>query len=83
MPDIVRSIVSCITSYQKKNTRNSVVFDRWREAILHSFGYDPLECPDCHHKMVFLELYFNHKRVSLKEMYENAMSRSRGKRSSA
>ena len=25
MPDIVRSIVSCITSYQKKNTRNSAV----------------------------------------------------------
>src|SRR5699024_7979589 len=25
MPDIVRSIVSCITSYQKKSTRNSAV----------------------------------------------------------
>lgn len=33
--------------------------------------------------MLLLELYFNHKRVSLEEMYENAMSRSRGKRSSA
>lgn len=26
-----------------------------------------------------LELYFNHKRVSLEEIYENAMSRSRGR----
>ena len=58
-------------------------FNRWRAAILHSFGYDPLECPDCKHKMEFLELYFNHRRVSLEEMYEKVMSKSRGKRSSA
>ena len=45
------------------------------------FGYDPLECPDCKHKMMFLELYYNHKRVSLEELYEKAMSKSRGKRS--
>ena len=30
-----------------------------------------------------LELYFNHQRVSLEEMYEKVMSKSRGKRSSA
>lgn len=58
-------------------------FNQWRTAILSPFGYDPLECPDCKHKMVFLELYYNHKRVSLEELYEKAMSKSRGKRSSA
>lgn len=58
-------------------------FNQWRTAILSSFGYDPLECPDCGHKMVFLELYYNHKRVSLEELYEKARSKSRGKRSSA
>ena len=58
-------------------------FNRWRSAILSSFGYDPLECPDCKHKMTFLELYYNHQRVSLEELYEKAMSKSRGKRSSA
>lgn len=58
-------------------------FNRWRTAILSSFGYDPLTCPDCQHQMEFLELYFNHQRVSLEEMYEKAMSKSRGKRSSA
>ena len=58
-------------------------FNQWRTAILSSFGYDPLTCPDCRHKMQFLELYYNHQRVSLEEMYENAMSKSRGKRSSA
>lgn len=58
-------------------------FNQWRTAILSSFGYDPLVCPDCQHRMDFLELYFNHQRVSLEEMYEKVMSKSRGKRSSA
>ena len=57
-------------------------FNQWRTAILSSFGYDPLVCPDCQHRMEFLELYFNHQRVSLEEMYEKVMSKSRGKRSS-
>ncbi|MDD5867652.1 MAG: transposase [Lachnospiraceae bacterium] len=58
-------------------------FNQWRNAILISFGYDPLECPDCKHNMKLLELYYNHQRVSLEEMYEKAMSKSRGMRSSA
>ena len=57
--------------------------NQWRTAILSAFGYDPLECPDCKHKMELMELYFKHKRVSLEELYEKAMSKSRGKRSSA
>ena len=56
-------------------------FNKWRTAILHAFGYDPLKC-ECGATMNFLELYYRHKRVSLKEMYEKAMSRSRGKWSS-
>ena len=58
-------------------------FTQWRTAILLSFGYDPLYCPECNHKMELLELYYNHKRISLEEMYEKAMSKSRGKRSSS
>ncbi|MCM1121727.1 MAG: hypothetical protein NC416_04000 [Eubacterium sp.] len=42
----------------------------------------PLKC-ECGATMLFLELCFNHKRVSLEEMYGKAMSRSRGRRSSA
>ena len=56
-------------------------FNKWRTAILHAFGYDPLKC-ECGATMKFLELYYRHTRVSLEEMYEKAMSRSRGKRSS-
>lgn len=58
-------------------------FNQWRIAILTSFGYDPLKCPNCGHEMTILEIYYNHKRVSLEELYEKAMSKSRGKRSSA
>lgn len=57
-------------------------FNQWRTAIFFAFGYDPLKC-ECGTTMHFLELYFNHKRVSLEEMYEKIMSRSRGRRSSA
>ncbi|MFQ7356040.1 MAG: hypothetical protein ACLROG_15680 [Coprococcus phoceensis] len=44
-------------------------FNQWRTAILSSFGYDPLECPNCKQKMELWELYYNHKRVSLEELY--------------
>ena len=56
--------------------------NQWRTAIFLAFGYDPLKC-ECGTTMLFLELSFNHKRVSLEEMYEKVMSRSRGRRSSA
>jgi len=57
-------------------------FNQRRTAILSAFGYDPLKC-ECGTTMLFLKLYFNHKHVSLEEMYEKVMSRSRGKRPSA
>lgn len=47
-------------------------FKTWRNSILLSFGYDPLNCPKCKHKMEFLELYYNHERVSLSDLYERA-----------
>lgn len=57
--------------------------NEWRNAILAAFGYDPLKCPECSSTMLFLELYFNHKRVSLEDLYERAVSKARGKRSPA
>lgn len=55
-------------------------FNKWRNAILSSFGYDPLKCPKCGTTMSFLELLYKHKRVSLEELYEKIMSKSRKKR---
>lgn len=50
-------------------------FNRWRDCILHSFGYDPLKCPCCGQTMLFLEMYHNHQHISLNEMYERAMAK--------
>lgn len=58
-------------------------FHEWRTSILLSFGYDPLECPNCKHKMLFLELYHRHKRVSLEEMYNRVMANAKPIKSSA
>ena len=49
-------------------------WNKWRNLIFLSFGYDPLECPKCTHKMVFMELYQKHKRVPLEELYEKVMA---------
>ena len=51
-------------------------FNQWRNSILTSFGYDPIKCPCCGTTMDFLELYFNHKRVPLDELYKQAMSKA-------
>lgn len=77
--DIDKKLHRVISSEKHQLFRS---FNQWRSAILSSFGYDPLKC-ECGSTMLFLELYFNHQRVSLEEIYENVMSRSRGKRSSA
>lgn len=82
-----RSLLNClfhaVTSVISKNAHPFLrSFNKWRVAILGAFGYDPLKCPDCGHEMDFFELYFNHQRISLEEIYENVMSKSRRKRSS-
>ena len=56
-------------------------FNKWRECILASFGYDPLKCPCCGNTMSFLELYHKHKRVPLDELYEKVMAKAKGCRS--
>jgi len=56
-------------------------FNKWRECILASFGYDPLKCPCCGNTMNFLELYHNHHRVPLDEIYEKVMAKAKGCRS--
>ena len=58
-------------------------FNKWRECILTSFGYDPLKCPCCGNTMSLLELYHNHHRVSLDEMYKKVMANAKGCRSPA
>ena len=56
--------------------------NQWSNAVLLSFGYAPLKC-EYGTTMLFLKPYYKHQPVSLEEMYEKVMSRSRGRRSSA
>lgn len=59
----------------KSKHRLMKTFTKWREDILLSFGYDPLKCTQCNHEILFVELYYNHRRVSLEESYERAMAK--------
>ena len=61
----------------KSKHKTLLDFNRWRTLFLLSFGYDPLQCPKCKHDMAFLELYHNHKRVPLIELYERTMAKHR------
>ncbi|WP_051526008.1 IS91 family transposase [Butyrivibrio proteoclasticus] len=54
-------------------------FTKWRAGILAAFGYDTLQCPSCNTTMLFQELYYAHKRVSLEDLYEKAMGKCRPK----
>lgn len=58
----------------KEKHRYLLSLNRWRNSILLSFGYDPLKCPHCGETMLFIELYFNHKPVSLDELYKKVMA---------
>ncbi|MCL2865200.1 MAG: hypothetical protein FWE25_06650 [Lachnospiraceae bacterium] len=56
-------------------------FNRWRESLMFSFGYNPLECSICGSTMRFDKLYFRNKSVSLHELYEKVMAKAHGCRS--
>ena len=56
-------------------------FNSWRNAILSSFGYDPIQCPCCGTTMLFQELYFNHHHVALDELYERTIAKAKRCRS--
>ena len=50
-------------------------FNTWRNRIALSFGYDPIQCPNCKKKMELLDLYYKHTKVSLDELYERTMAK--------
>lgn len=57
----------------KEKQKVLLSFTKWRLSILTSFGYDPLKCPCCGAEMNILEIYYNHKHVSLQDLYERTM----------
>ncbi len=73
MPDTVNLIVICDRAISGKNIKYLFPLTVGEIVSFHSFGYDPLKCHNCGSKMLFQELYFNHKPVSLHELYEKVM----------
>lgn len=69
-----KSLTLAIHKSKRKTIRS---FTMWRNNILISFGYDPLCCPNCKHTMSLTDVYYNHKRVSLEELYERANAKCR------
>nr|WP_289692198.1 hypothetical protein [Enterocloster clostridioformis] len=59
----------------KSKHRILLDFNTWRKLFLLTMGYDPLQCPNCRHEMVFLELYHKHERVPLDELYKRTRIR--------
>lgn len=68
---------SLFRAVHKSRRKFILSFTKWRMNILLSFGYDPLSCPKCKQEMLFLELYHNHHKVSLEELYERAMAKAK------
>lgn len=55
-----REIDNSLTKAVSKSKQKLILdFCTWRNQILLSFGYNPLNCPKCKHKMEFMELYYN------------------------
>lgn len=69
-----KSLTLAIHKSKRKTIRS---FTMWRNNILLSFGYDPLCCSNCRHTMSLTDVYYNHKRVSLEELYERAIAKCR------
>jgi len=52
-------------------------FTVWRNNILLSFGYDPLECSKCSNKMTLIDIYYKHEHISLEDLYKKTMAKVR------
>lgn len=67
----------------KEKQKFFLSFNRWRQLILLSFGYDPLVCSHCGKIMFFVELYYSHHRVPLDEMYRKVIAKYHARSPSA
>ena len=68
-----KKLVRALTS---QDTKYYCACTHWKTSIFLSFGYNPLKCPCCGEHMSLLELRFNHKYLSLDELFRKVMSKS-------
>ena len=83
MQGTARLIQNCTVSSQKKSIGYTAASLNGEHLFFSPSDMTPCIVPSVIIKWSSWELYYNHKRVPLEEMYENVMSKSRGKRSSA
>lgn len=50
-------------------------FNRWRNSIYFSFGYDPLKCPNCGNLMSLLDIFCHGSLVPLDESFRKALEK--------
>ncbi len=70
--DSDKHIVKAIPEHRK---RFVLSMNKWRMSIGFTFGYDPLNCPCCNNTMTLLELFYNHKRVPLDDLFRKAVEK--------
>ena len=70
--DSDKHIVKAIPEHRK---RFVLSMNKWRLSIGFTFGYDPLQCPCCDNTMSLLELFHNHKRVPLDDLFRKAIEK--------
>lgn len=68
---------SLALAIHKSKKQTICSFTKWRNNLLLSFGYNPLCCPNCKHAMHLTDIYYNHRRVSLEELYERVKAKCR------
>ena len=68
---------SLTLAIHKSKRKTICSFTRWWNNLLISFGYDPLCCPNCKHTMSLTDIYYNHRRISLEELYEKTKAKCR------
>lgn len=70
--DSDKHIVKAIPEHRK---RFVLSMNKWRMSIGFTFGYDPLKCPCCNNTLTLLELFHNHKRVPLDDLFRKAVEK--------
>lgn len=68
--DVDRYLIRMRSSKQHRFLKS---LNQWRSSILLCFGYDPIQCPLCQTKMLVLDVFYDHHRVSLEKLYERKM----------
>lgn len=52
-------------------------FIKWRNPSLYLLAAPLFNCPECSREMLLAEVYYDHHRVSLQDLYEQKMAKTK------